>query len=244
MKQNDFYISNNFYQKIKFFYFINNNYYSKIYFIANQGIVYYWPMNGSPKEIVSGNDMTLVTNAEFTADRFGNENSALKFSLGYATVPTADYFDPKTGFTVIVWIYLLGLSHYQRIFDFGKGEYNNNVMLAFNGGTAQPLAYILCSNYDYIRIDGNTNVNLREWSHVSYTYNAGTISLYLNGNLIGTATGNSCPEKMERNSNFIGKSNWNGDGLLNAILDDFKIYNRPLNNDEIMKDFQYNQFSK
>jgi hypothetical protein len=36
-----------------------------------------------------------------------------------------------------------------------------------------------------------------------------------------------------RDSNFIGKSNWYGDSCLNGVLDDLKIFDRGLNEDEI-----------
>ncbi len=40
-------------------------------------------------------------------------------------------------------------------------------------------------------------------------------------------------DNVVRGSNFIGKSNWHIDDYLNGVLDDLKIFDRGLNEDEI-----------
>jgi hypothetical protein len=50
--------------------------------------------------------------------------------------------------------------------------------------------------------------------HIAATIsNAGAAKIYINGNLI--ASGNvNVPNTLTRNLNYLGKSNWNGDGYL------------------------------
>ena len=58
----------------------------------------------STKDIVGGKDMTIQLNDQLVADRFNNKNSAVFINTGYGTVPSGIYFDPSTGFSIMVWL--------------------------------------------------------------------------------------------------------------------------------------------
>ncbi len=198
--------------------------------ITTKGLVYYWPIAGSTIDVVSGKDMTLVTNAALTTDRFGNPNSALKFTLGYATVPSDVYFDgPSCGFTVMVWLYLLGWSNAQRIIDFGNGNDADNIMFMFGSGQLYFNTFSFTTAYNLPQI----TVNLNQWMHIAATFNSGTISVYINGILATSLQSAAFRSEILRTSNYVGKSNWPGDGLANSILDELKIFNKPLSVEEI-----------
>ena len=75
-------------------------------------------------------------------------------------------------------------------------------------------------------------INVNQWSHVAVTFNlAGTASLYINCQLVGAGSGYLMNYAL-RTTNYIGRSNW-GDSDLNAVLDEVKIFNRPLSMSEI-----------
>ncbi len=60
--------------------------------------------------------------------------------------------------------------------------------------------------------------------------------MYLNGIQIGSSTGVTL-NNIVKTQNYIGKSNWDADPLINdAIFDEFKIFNRPLNSSEITRE--------
>ena len=60
--------------------------------------------------------------------------------------------------------------------------------------------------------------------------------LYLNG--VQAASKSSVPYALSVKSyNFMGKSNWAVDPLIDdAIFDEFKIFNRPLNSSQIISE--------
>ena len=58
----------------------------------------------STQDIISGMDMTIQPNDQLVSDRFNNKNSAIFINTGYGTAPSGIYFDPSTGFSVMVWI--------------------------------------------------------------------------------------------------------------------------------------------
>ena len=65
--------------------------------------------------------------------------------------------------------------------------------------------------------------------------------MYLNGTQIGSSTGVTL-NNIVKTQNFIGKSNWAADPLVNdAIFDEFKIFNRPLNSSEIKSEMNKSQ---
>ena len=71
------------------------------------GLVNYWPFNGSTKDIIGGKDITIQSNGVLYFDRFNNTNSAIRFTLGYGSFPSGNYFDPTAGFTIMAWFNIL-----------------------------------------------------------------------------------------------------------------------------------------
>ena len=92
-------------------------------------------------------------------------------------------------------------------------------MFAYKGNTAN--GYITVSNA----------VVIGQWAHVTCAYNQGTVTCYINGIQAATANGFSF-NNILKTSNFIGKGNW-GNPYVNAMFDELKIFNRPLNLAEI-----------
>ncbi len=44
-----------------------------------KGLVHYWPMAGSTRDIINGKDLKIVQNGKLCSDRFGNKNSGKLF---------------------------------------------------------------------------------------------------------------------------------------------------------------------
>lgn len=72
---------------------------------------------------------------------------------------------------------------------------------------------------------GNMTIPSGEWSMVTLSQTAGTLSMYLNGNLVGTAT---APDIMsgENAAIDLGVNNW--DDLFTGQMDDVSVYNKSL----------------
>ena len=75
----------------------------------------------------------MIGSALFATDRFGVSNSSLDIRANYPkylSVPPGIYL--SDAFTVTVWVYLKSFSpHYARVFDFGNGEFKDEVCLIF-----------------------------------------------------------------------------------------------------------------
>jgi hypothetical protein len=105
-----------------------------------EGLQNYWTFDNHTNDVVGCANLKNGVNASFSADRSGNNNSAVYLNFGYYEAPVGVYF--KGDHTVSVWVKLLTISSYARIIDFGNGIASDNIVLAISyNSTGQP--YIL-----------------------------------------------------------------------------------------------------
>ncbi len=93
--------------------------------------------------------------------------------------------------------------------------------------------------------DSNTNTNgnhispvalkINKWQHLAVTVTGTQLKIYIDGKLTLTSTVISAPKGIIRTDNFIGRFTWNGNvnAVIDAELDDLKIFNRSLSQSEI-----------
>ena len=152
---------------------------------------------------------------------------ALLFNKGYAQIPAGRYYYPE--FTYMIWVKTLSYNNWQRILDFGDGFRINNLIIAQFAATGR--GYLHANGVEKNIL--NVSYPLNEWVHVAFTSDTKS-RLYIN-----------CVQIIELNSNmtvqnttlnYIGKSQTSVDEKLNAVVDDFKIFNKALSVEEILKE--------
>src|SRR6185295_15498084 len=73
---------------------------------------------------------------------------------------------------------------------------------------------------------GSTNqLPLNQWAHLAATYDGTNGTIYINGNVAGYGPLPVAPPNVLRTNNYIGRSNFGGDGYANAIFDEVRIWN-------------------
>jgi hypothetical protein len=156
-------------------------------------LIHYWPVNETTVDNYGGKDMTLMTNAQLSADRMGKPNGAVCFSKGFASVPPGVYFDPATGgFTFMAWIQVFSYAFYQRIFDFGLGQQNENVLLTFSSSSR----YLRLDTYNVglqNRGEFRNPIDPNEWRHVAVSVTGTVSTFYIDGIQMGSG-----PSKFEK----------------------------------------------
>lgn len=180
-----------------------------------------------------------------TSDATGNSNN-LTLS-GSATLGTALEMNGSEGYAEIAGLETGGAmsistwvkfdnfdQRWSRVFDFGNGVADNNILLAHIGNT-NTLGFHVYQGQGS-PADGELNISdfftAGEWVHVTATIgNDGTMSIYKNGELAGQTAG-AVPNTMVRNNNYLGKSNWN-DGYHDGSIDEFTIYSQELSAAEV-----------
>jgi hypothetical protein len=217
------------------------------------GLVAYYPFNGDANDYSGYNNHPIYVGATLTDDRLGNPNSAYSFAGGasnYIRVPNSSSINVNT-FTVSAWVSLNDLETSRTILDKRNGQWWRNFSLNYYcASDSQPpdppqdyLAVIIgdrtfaetsFSNAAYAPVELVANT----FYHLAATYDQTTLRLYLNGSLIGT--------KPIRMPNIIGDGDLyigaHGDapnypGRFYGVLDDVRIYNRALTQEEVQQLF-------
>ena len=126
--------------------------------------------------------------------------------------------------------------NYVRVFDFGDGQSNNNILLARNNSELR-LHIVNDENTGGFQLGVPGFFTVGEWVHITATIaDDGTISIYKNGELAGEAAGIVPTEKV-RSNNYIGKSNWSQNGYLDGAIDEFAVYSKALSAAEVQAVF-------
>jgi hypothetical protein len=200
----------------------------------SRGRILWYKFDANPADS-SGNGLnaSLVGGTSYTTDRFGNPTGALQLNgtTGHAVAPQGVYFDGSP-YTVSCWVRPVAYNNWSRVYDFGRGQANDNVLAVISQTTTGRVA---AENYNAgsgARIDALNGMPLNQWSHMLVRYNGSHLEVYINGNLVVTGATNM-PRLLTRTLCYIGRSNWAADAYANAAFDDFMIYNRALNEDEI-----------
>ena len=208
------------------------------------GLIMHLPLNGSLDDI-SGNEINgafIGGSPTYVEDYKGSQNGALSFdgSNNYINLSTyaSALADFSHGFSFSGWVKWDATLKYSRIFDFGEGTSNNNILLCNKGTTKNLAFYVFKDNVrDYIEI---TNyITIGEWTHVGVTFNNTTkkVKIFKNGSLVPNNKDTlkySIPN-VPRTSSYIGKSNWDHDSYFKGQMSDFCIYKKELTESEVEK---------
>ena len=203
---------------------INSNY------SITSGLTHYWGFNGNLNDSIGYAHLFGGMNYNLTLNRFNSSYSALNLTYGFLKMPDGVYFN--SSFTAMSWINVKEFTNWARLFDIGIGQ-TQNVFLSYTMYTNQ-------IPYGYTANDGgSTNLNpatqlfANKWQHLAFVLDNQIASIYIDGVQQVFKASFAIPKNVDRDTCFIGKSNWN-DGLANAYFDEIKFFNRALTNQEII----------
>lgn len=193
------------------------------------GMLLHYPLNGDATDLSGFNRTGTLTGTTAAADLWGGDGKALAFngSGDYIQVPP---FVLGGAFSVSAWVYVNNVgTSWQRIFDFGNGQNNDNILVTFTGSKMMLSIRHGGSAYEFTTADSFPQ---QQWVQVTVAHDGiGTGKIYWNGVLKGSA---QVPPPLfrARSTQYIGKSNW-GDPNFSGILDEFQVYDRELTRTEI-----------
>ncbi len=156
-------------------------------------------------------------------------HTILDGTSGYLQVPSINFgsLSAASGFSICTWYSITTLVNNIRIFDFGLGASNNNIIMysSYNRITLNVSnGASLILNLPYTR----SPVSTATWYHMCVTNLNTAYKLYENGLFITSGTASNTLVSTTLTSNLIGASNTNGDPKSAMKLTDFRIYNTQL----------------
>lgn len=202
--------------------------------VIDSGLVAFFPFCGNAVDQSSNNnDGILYGGVTFVADRLGNPNSACHFDGidDFIQVPNSNTLNDLTdNLTMSCWFYT-------KSYDF-----TNNFWVSLFSKSDSPTApsrqYAMIYDiigrvwFDTLTVVENQIIPTYEWHHLTMTYESFTVKCYLDGNLIGEeflANGiepNDLPLDIGRDVCIVTEFH-------HGMIDDLRIYNRVLSNEEI-----------
>lgn len=156
-------------------------------------------------------------------------------------IPLAGNFNKQTG-TISCWIYPAGYSGSNGIFVnrddsnvntvdwLWLGAWSSGSLLYFRTGNGSA-----CCNQDLTVSSFSTYAPINTWTHLTATWASnGSANIYINGTLVATRVLGNIPDTNPSSYGRIGLGHGSGTtGSWNGKIDQFKIFNTPLTEDQI-----------
>jgi hypothetical protein len=208
----------------------------------NQDLVHHYPFDGNANDIVSNNNGT-ISGAIFSNDAVGSSGQSLRFDgdNDYVELNNSIFGGASNvnAFTQSIWLKVASIGGY-HVYSLNsywrqKGLSINDNDLRYGGANPNPNQYFGLSKSQVITQD--------IWTHVVVTFQSGVLCVYVDGERIGGCEniGRSLNHESVRRGNSTGKyligATWPVDsglvGNFHGWIDDYRVYNRALNIDEI-----------
>ena len=192
-------------------------------------LVSWWLADGDASDIVMSNNGLLKNGAAFTTGMVG---SAFNFDGvdDYVAVSDDPSLNPIHAITVDAWINRSSLDN-----DYGPvvvKRPNNNSGYTLEAAYGDIAFHVYVSGRGYVSSPFAT-LPTDQWVHVAGVYDGSTISLYLNGNLIGSNTSAPGAIHVESGELGIGHDQANPDRFYKGLVDEVEIFDRALSASEI-----------
>jgi hypothetical protein len=211
--------------------------------VPTTGLVGYYPFTGNANDLSGNANNGTVTGATLTTDRFGNTNSAYSFNgtNTYITVPsTTTIASFPNGQTISMWLRVTSYpTNGKENIIIDKRDNSNKYYQVFlsNFTNLNKAVYRFAQSGAVSSQANNINFSslpLNQWFNLTYTTDLNTTKSYLNGSLMNTFVSASTIG-VNTNPLLFGKSNqaFSNDAFYNGLLDDIRIYNRPLDSTEV-----------
>jgi hypothetical protein len=133
--------------------------------------------------------------------------------------------------TFAAWVNVRGGTAWQRIFDFGR-DTEHYLFLTPNNGSIMRFAI---KNGDAEQtVDCSDKLPLQKWKHVAVTIGNGRTVIYLDGEVAAESTTITIsPADVRPVLNYLGRSQFAADPCLTGYLDDVRVYNYAIDQDEV-----------
>lgn len=135
------------------------------------------------------------------------------------------------GVTFVIVVRFASAGSWERIFDFGAGQGNNNIILARNAGTTTLTSDVYNSTtaFGYTSTaNGIPDTNYHVYAMtVGISASGTTVTHYIDGVAYATTTNATLLATRTTTSNFLGRSNW-ADAYLSGAMREFIVYKSAL----------------
>ena len=170
-----------------------------------------------------------------TMVKSGAKSLNLSSQNSYLELPYA--VTQQDAMTLTFWVRWSGGDNWQRVFDFGN---DTNHYMFFTPSNGSEMRFVMKNGGDE-QILSVSKLRTSTWKHVALTINPLSegnvqVKLYIDGEEVATSDAFTIkPSDIAASLCYLGRSQFSADPLFKGYLDDFRIYNYPLTQEEIAK---------
>lgn len=134
--------------------------------------------------------------------------------------------------TITLWAkWTNSTKNWTRLFDFGNGT-DQYMFLTPSNGTS--MRWAIKNGGEEQIVETSAKFPANSWHHLAVTIGSGTVTIWLDGKAVGTSTGITIkPSDISPVLNYIGRSQFDADPLFAGAIDDMRVYNYALSQEEI-----------
>ncbi|HUU18843.1 MAG TPA: LamG domain-containing protein [Sedimentisphaerales bacterium] len=202
-------------------------------------VAYYAFENNTKDSSGNGYDATTSGNPQYVSGPTGY-GMAMEFdgTGDYVRLPIGSAIAAMTDITVSTWANFSNLGGaWQRLWDFGSDE-QINMFVTPRIGTAGEFRFAITAAGNVTETNITAPATLPSgWHHVAAIIDSAsmTMKLYQDGKLVAEGPTLLLPSDLgETTENYLGRSQYAADAYYFGSLDEFRIYNRALSEDEVL----------
>lgn len=201
---------------------------------TTNGLVGYWPFNGNSNDESGNENDGIVNGATLTTDRFGNANSAYYFN-GYSSYisvnPSATTYN--NGLTISIWVKVSSsYSNVQFFVSKGNDDEAGHFHLGYNQEDGIFIGDINVLNAGVNSVT-SFPISQTQWHHVVFTCDNQSLKMYIDGNFNSSYVNSEAIESLTSQILFGKHVKTKYPYYTCGSLDDIRIYNRALSEQEI-----------
>lgn len=203
-----------------------------LYVLADDANVFY-SFDDTLAGSTSGMDAEIVGTEEYKKGII--ENSLYISNDAYVKLPS-DVMINSSDFTITAWVKPDSIANWSRVFDFGA-DTTKYMFLAPQNGDGQTVFAITANGAaGEQKITAPNNIKAGEWTHIAVVKKGNVGIMYIDGVEVGLNENMTItPSSLgSMDKNYIGKSQYS-DPYYKGCIDDFRIYSRGLEVDEIVE---------
>ncbi len=207
----------------------------------SQNLVAYYPFNGNANDESGYNQDGVVHNASLTEDRSGHPGRAFDFNgkNSFIMIPKTPALNTFSSITISCWIFPRKFLKYESwISKVNPGSCSSQWRTGFGEDLNHEWGLTECHSKDKQNIwtdywITHSSIPLNRWTQFTVVadQSAASILLYVNGIKVGRFDNLKTFEQSE-SPLYIGCQKDDG-VFFNGKIDDIRIYNRALNDDEV-----------
>jgi type IV pilus assembly protein PilA len=162
------------------------------------------------------------------------DGTSARFAGSFVTLPAMNV-NWSDGLTFAAWALPEGSGFYERIFELGNGEANDNLWFGRLAGYDQVAYEVRPPSSPLLAVGGpNGSLTSGGWQFLVVTQSpGGQVVIYRNGVPVSSMNYVRSIPNVNRTVNYIGNTSWNNEPTFTGRIDEVAMFNRPLTSTEV-----------